>query len=189
MSIININNKVINLFYLNNTIKEYSLPETFTDFKTEIKSLYHIDSRLNEELSFIYIYIENEKENKIQIKNEKNYSDMINRIEDKIKDKTILIEIEKSSNNLSQKNPETFEEEIKNVVEKELKNAGERIIKSLSLNSKKYYPSSKIQVLICDKCAELIKGDIFKSAKNVEEKYFCEKCSFKMEDEPMFVIH
>ena len=191
-----IENDRAKLFYLNNIINNYELPEFFEDFKNDIKTLYHIDSRLNEEISFIYIFLEKEnnkekeKEKNIEIKTEEDYNLMKKRIKvNQIKDKTILIEIEKNSNNLSRKIPETFEEKIQNVVERELKNAGERIRKYLSSNNKKYYPSSKVQVRTCDDCQEIIKGDIFKDVKNVEEKYYCEKCSFKRNDEPMFVIH
>ena len=182
-----------NLFYLNNIIKDYVFPDTFEEFKTDIKTLYHIDSRLNDEISFIYIFLEknknNEKEKIIEIKTKDDYNLMKQRILNEIKGKTILIEIENNSNDLNRKIPETFEEIIQNVVERELKNAGERIRKYLSSNNKKYYPTSKIQDRLCESCGEIIKGDIYKNVKNVEEKYYCEKCSFNMDDEPMFVIH
>ena len=52
-----IENDKAKLFYLNNIINNYELPEFFEDFKNDIKTLYHIDSRLNEEISFIlYIF-------------------------------------------------------------------------------------------------------------------------------------
>ena len=181
------NNTKANLFYLNNIIKDYVFPDTLEEFKTDIKTLYHIDSRLNDEISIIYIFLEKEKI--IEIKTKDDYNLMKKRILNEIKDKTILIEIENNTNGLNRKIPETFEEKIQNVVEKELKNAGERIRKYLSSNNKKYYPATKIQDRVCESCGEIIKGDIYKIVKNVEEKYYCEKCSFNMNDEPMFVIH
>ena len=86
--------------------------------------------------------------------------------------------------------PETFEEEIKLVVEEELNNAAERIKKYLTLNNKKLSNKQdlKIQDKICEECHELIVGDIFKNVLDVEEKYYCEKCSFEI-DGPKFIVH
>ena len=195
MSEINKNkNDRANLFYFNNTINDYDLPENLSSFISDIKELFQIDSRLNEEINLTYIFLDkdknkNTKEKIIEIKSDDDYKKMKERLANEIKDQNILIEIENNSNNiLERKAPETFEEEIQNIVERELKNAGERIIKYLSSNDKKSYPASKIQDKICSECNNIIIGDIYKSAKNVEEKYYCENCSFNIND-PMFVIH
>ena len=181
-----------NLFYLNNIIKDYNLPESFKDLKSDIKELYHIDPRLNDEISLVYIFLDKEKNNikekNIEVKTEDDYISMKKRITNEIKDKTLLIEIENNINNINRKIPKTFEEEMQRIIERELKNAGERIRKYLSSNNKKYYPASKLQDKICDSCGEIIKGDIYKNAINIEEKYYCEKCSLNI-NEPMFVIH
>ena len=181
-----------NLFYLNNTIKDYNLPESFKDLKSDLKELYNIDPRLNDEISLFYNFLEKEKNNtkerNEEVKSEDDYLLMKKRIINEVKDKTLLVEIGKNINNTYRKIPETFEEEMQSVIERELKNAGERIRKYLSSDIKKYYPASKVQDKICDSCGEIIKGDIYKNAINIEEKYYCEKCSLNI-NEPMFVIH
>ena len=189
------NNPKANLFYFNNTIKDYDLPETLFNFKSEIKELFHIDSRLNDEINIIYIFLQKNKNNNtekyIEVKLEDDYKIMKERLATgkEIKENTILIEIENNLNNINERKiPETFEEEIQNVVERELKNASERIINYLSSNDKKNYPASKIQDKECCVCNEIINGDIYKNAVNIEEKYYCEKCSININD-PMFVIH
>ena len=188
------NNSKVNLFYFNNTIKDYDLPETLFNFKSELKELFQIDSRLNEEINIIYIFVQKNKNNNIEkyieVKLEDDYKIMKERLgKEDIKDNTILIEIENNLNNINERKvPETFEEEIQNVVERELKNASERIINYLSSNDKKNYPASKIQDKECCVCNEIINGDIYKNAVNIEEKFYCEKCSININD-PMFVIH
>ena len=188
------NNPKVNLFYFNNTIKDYDLPETLFNFKSELKELFQIDSRLNEEINIIYIFVQKNKNNNIEkyieVKLEDDYKIMKERLgKEDIKDNTILIEIENNLNNINERKvPETFEEEIQNVVERELKNASERIINYLSSNNKKSYPGSKVQDKECCVCNEIINGDIYKNAVNIEEKYYCEKCSININD-PMFVIH
>ena len=188
------NNPKANLFYFNNTIKDYDLPETLFNFKSEIKELFHIDSRLNDEINIIYIFLQKNKndntEKYIEVKLEDDYKIMKERLgKEDIKDNTILIEIENNLNNINERKvPETFEEEIQNVVEREIKNASERIINYLSSNNKKSYPGSKVQDKECCVCNEIINGDIYKNAVNIEEKYYCEKCSININD-PMFVIH
>ena len=181
-----------NLFYLNNTIEDYNLPESFKDLKSDIKELYNLDPRLNDEISLFYIFLEKEKkdikEKTIEVKTEEDYILMKKRIINDIKDKTILIEIENNKNNIDRRIHETFEEKMQSIIERELKNAGERIRNYLSSNNKKYYPASKVQDKMCDKCGEIINGDIYKNAINIEEKYYCEKCSLDI-SEPMFVIH
>ena len=184
------NNNKFNLFYLNTTIKEYELPENFSKFKSDIKELFNIDSRLNEEINIIYALLKKERkqtiEKNIEVKTEDDYQSMKTSNINEIKDKTILIEIEK--NDIRRKLPETFEEEIKNVVESEIRDAGERIRQYLSISDKKYYPSTKIQDKNCDECKDIIVGDIYKNALKVENKFYCEKCSLNIND-PMFVIH
>ena len=182
----------VNLFYFNNIIKNYSLPESFKDLKTDIKNLFNIDSRLNKE---IFVYYKLLKENKdigkekyIEVKSDEDYQMMKKYISNDSLDKTLLIEIRKNINDDIRKVSEKFEDEIKIIVENELRNAGERIKQYLSSYSKKYYPSSKIQDKICDDCKEIICGDIYKNALKIEEKFYCEQCSFKIND-PMFVIH
>ena len=187
------NNPKVNLFYFNNTIKDYDLPETLLNFKSELKELFHIDSKFNEEINIIYILFQKNKNNNIEkyieVKLEDDYKIMKERLGKEIKDNTILIEIENNLNNINKRKvPETFEEEIQNIVERELKNASERIINYLSSNDKKNYPASKIQDKECCVCNEIINGDIYKNAVNIEEKYYCEKCSININD-PMFVIH
>ena len=185
-----LNNNKFNLFYLNTTIKEYELPENFSNFKSDIKELFNIDSRLNEEINIIYVLLKKEKkqtiEKNIDVKTEDDYQNMKTSNINEIKDQTILIEIEK--NDIRRKLPETFEEEIKSVVEREIRDAGERIRQCLSISDKKYYPSTKIQDKKCDECKDIIAGDIYKNALKVENKFYCEKCSLNIND-PMFVIH
>ena len=178
-----------NLFYSNTNINDYDLPETLKEFKSDIKKLFKIDSRLNNEIHIIYISLEKKQLKKnIEVKTEDEYKAMRDKIENQIKDHTVLIEIGDNLNDVGRKKPETFEEEIRCVVERELKNAAENITKCLTSNYQKLYLNSKIQDKNCGDCGELIIGDTYKSAINGEEKYFCEKCSFKI-NEPMFIIH
>ena len=120
-----------NLFYLNNTIEDYNLPESFKDLKSDIKELYNLDPRLNDEISLFYFFLEKEKNNikekTIEVKTEEDYILMKKRIINDIKDKTILIEIENNKNNIDRKIYERFEEKMQSIIERELKNAGERI--------------------------------------------------------------
>ena len=183
----------VNLFYFNNTINDYELPESFLNFKEDIKELFHIDSNLNNEIFLFYTYLENEKDKvkkiNIVVNTEDDYKTMRNRVQKEIENKTILIEIENGSVNIIRKNPETFEEEIQCVVEREIKKAAERIRKCLSSNSEKYSYSKK-QDKICEKCNQIIYGNIYKNALKVEEKYYCENCAFNLkDDDPMFIIH
>ena len=114
------NNSKVNLFYFNNTIKDYDLPETLLSFKSELKELFHIDSKFNEEINIIYILFQKNKNNNIEkyieVKLEDDYKIMKERLGKEIKDNTILIEIENNLNNINERKvPETFEEEIQNV--------------------------------------------------------------------------
>ena len=183
-----------NLYYFNSTVKDYELPESFLIFKEDIKEMFNIDSNINDELSLFYTFLDVDKMNKekkkiTKVKTQEDYKEMRDRIQTKIEDKTILIEIEKDSVNANRKAPETFEEEIQCVVEREIKDAAERIRKYLSSNSKKY-PYSKKQDKQCCNCNGLIYGDMYKKAKEIEEQYYCEKCALELnDDEPLFVIH
>ena len=182
------------LFYCNTTVEDYELPESFLIFKEDIKEMFNIDSNINDELSLFYTFLDVDKQNKekkkiTKVNTQDDYKEMRDRIQTKIEDKTILIEIEKDSFNVSRKAPETFEEEIQCVVEREIKNAAERIRKFLSSNSKRY-PYSKKQDKQCSKCSGLIYGDMYKKAKDIQEQYYCEKCALELnDDEPLFVIH
>jgi hypothetical protein len=183
-----------NLYYFNSTVKDYELPESFLIFKEDIKEMFNIDSNINDELSLFYTFLDVDKMNKekkkiTKVKTQEDYKEMRDRIQSKIEDKTILIEVEKDSFNSNRKVPETFEEEIQCVVEREIKDAAERIRKFLSSNSKRY-PYSKKQDKQCYKCNGLIYGDIYKKAKEIAEQYYCEKCALDLnDDEPLFVIH
>ena len=186
------NNFLATLFYSNSKISDYDLPESLEDFKSDIQELFLIDSRLNNELSISYTLCKdkNKMEKKVVVKTEDEYKIMRKGIENEIKDKTIIIEIEKNVNDLRMKSPKTFEEQIQLVVERELKNASERIINSLSSDNKKLYPNLIIQdkTYKCGDCGKLIIGDIYKNAIKAEEKFYCENCSFKI-NEPMFIVH
>ena len=107
--------------------------------------------------------------------------------ESEIKDNTILIEIDKVPSETNRTIPETYEEEIQCVVERELKGAAERIKKYLS-GKKNCYPCAKSHKKICSKCGRSIFGDLYKSVTDIEEKYYCERCSFSQK-EPCFIIH
>ena len=174
------------LSYSNNKIEDYDLPESFKDFKSDIKEKFFKDSKLNDEISIFYFLGKDKNEKKEEVKTEDEYKTMRNGIASEIKDHTIFIEI---GNNSSIKDPKTFEEEIQFVVERELKNASERIINSLSVDSKKLSPNVLIQDKDkCGDCGKLISGDIYKNVINAEEKFYCEKCSLKIK-EPMFIVH
>ena len=186
------NNFLGTLFYSNSKISDYVFPESFEDFKSDIQKLFLIDSRLINELSISYTLCKdkNKMQKKVVVKTEDEYKIMRKGIENEIKDKTIIIEIEKNANNLRMKSPKTFEEQIQLVVERELKNASERIINSLSSDNKKLYPNLIMQdkTYKCGDCGKLIYGDIYKNAIKAEEKFYCENCSFKI-NEPMFIVH
>ena len=181
-----------NLSYSDSTLKDIELPENLTEFKSSIKGLFNIDSKLNNEISITYILlgIENNKdiESTIEVKTEDEYKKMRNIITNEIKGNNINIEIKKNSNIINKKKPETFEEEIQCVVETELKNAAERIKNCLSSKNKKIYPETITQIKTCTKCEELIKGNIYKKVLDVKEDFYCEKCSLDI-NEPMFIFH
>ena len=190
-----LNNLKANIFYLNNTINDFELPLSLNEFRTQINDLFHIESRSNDEIFVLYTYIaeddedNKEKEQNLETKTNEDYILLLKRIKnDEVKDKNILIETDKIPSEICRKNPETFEDEIHFVVERELKAAAENIKKYLSGN-KKCYPSAKSRKnKICSQCCRTIIGDIYKSVTDIEEKIYCEKCSF-MRKEPTFIIH
>ena len=175
-----------NIFYSNCTIKDFTLPDELSFFKSEIMELFHIDQQLYNQIIISYIHKQNDKEKLIEIKTENDYNDIKQKINE-IKDKTILIEVQKDTKKIDSKIPSAFEEEIQMVVEREIRMAGERIRNYLSSNNKNNNELKK-RDKTCDDCKELITGDIYKNAINVEEKYYCEKCAFKIND-PMFIVH
>ena len=192
-------NQTSNIFYLNNTINNFELPLSLNEFRSQIKDLFHIE-KSNEEIFVIYTYLGEEddedddknnkqKEKTLEAKTDNDYRLLLKRIkEDEVKNKTILIEIDKLPSQISRKNPETFEEEIQYVIERELKNAAENIKKYLSGNKKCYPLLKNRKNKICSRCLRIITGDIYKSVTDIDEKIFCEKCSFIQKD-PTFIIH
>ena len=189
-----------NIFYLNNTINNFEMPLSLDEFRTQIKDLFHIEEKTNDEIFLLYTYLgedeedddgekEKEKEKFLEAKTDNDYHLLLKRIkDDQVKDKTIIIETDKLPSQISRKNPETFEEEIQYVIERELKAAAENIKRYLSGN-KKCYPSVKNRKnKICSRCCRNIKGDIYKSVTDIEERIYCEKCSFNQKD-PTFIIH
>ena len=178
-----------NIYFLNSTIQDVELPIYLNEFRDKVKDLFLIENRKNDEIFVIYSIEEEGKEITIEVKTDKNYEELLNTIKNsEIKDNTILIEIDKVPSETNRTIPESFEKEIQCVVERELKGAAERIKKYLSGN-KKCYPCSKIhKKKICSKCGRNILGDIYKSVTDIEEKYYCERCSFNQK-EPCFIIH
>ena len=176
------------VYFLNSTIKEVELPISLNEFREKIKGLFLIKNRKNDEIFVIYSKEENESETTIEVKTDEDYIKLLKTIkESKIKDNTILIEIDKVPSETNRTIPETYEEEIQCVVERELKGAAERIKKYLS-GKKNCYPCAKSHKKICSKCGRSIFGDLYKSVTDIEEKYYCERCSFSQK-EPCFIIH
>ena len=176
------------VYFLNSTIKEVELPISLNEFREKIKGLFLIKNRKNDEIFVIYSKEENESEITIEVKTDEDYIKLLKTIkESEIKDNTILIEIDKVPSETNRTIPETYEEEIQCVVERELKGAAERIKKYLS-GKKNCYPCAKSHKKICSKCGRSIFGDLYKSVTDIEEKYYCERCSFSQK-EPCFIIH
>ena len=176
------------IYFLNNTIKEVELPISLNEFREKIKDLFLIKNRKNDEIFVIYSKEENGSETSIEVKTDEDYIELLKTIkESEIKDNTILIEIDKVPSETNRTIPESYEEEIKCVVERELKGAAERIKKYLSGN-KKCYPCAMSHKKMCSKCGRNIYGDLYKSVTDIEEKYYCERCSFNQK-EPCFIIH
>ena len=176
------------VYFLNSTIKEVELPISLNEFRGKIKGLFLIKNRKNDEIFVIYSKEENDSETTIEVKTDEDYIKLLKTIkESEIKDNTILIEIDKVPSETNRTIPETYEEEIQCVVERELKGAAERIKKYLS-GKKNCYPCAKSHKKICSKCGRSIFGDLYKSVTDIEEKYYCERCSFSQK-EPCFIIH
>ena len=176
------------IYFLNSTIKEVELPISLNEFREKIKDLFLIKNRKNDEIFVIYSKEENGSETSIEVKTDEDYIELLKTIkESEIKDNTILIEIDKVPSETNRTIPESYEEEIKCVVERELKGAAERIKKYLSGN-KKCYPCAMSHKKMCSKCGRNIYGDLYKSVTDIEEKYYCERCSFNQK-EPCFIIH
>ena len=176
------------IYFLNNTIKEVELPISLNEFREKIKDLFLIKNRKNDEIFVIYSKEENGSETSIEVKTDEDYIELLKTIkESEIKDNTILIEIDKVPSETNRTIPESYEEEIQCVVERELKGAAERIKKYLSGN-KKCYPCAMSHKKMCSKCGRSIFGDLYKSVTDIEEKYYCERCSFSQK-EPCFIIH
>ena len=176
------------IYFLNNTIKEVELPISLNEFREKIKDLFLIKNRKNDEIFVIYSKEENGSETSIEVKIDEDYIELLKTIkESEIKDNTILIEIDKVPSETNRTIPDSYEEEIQCVVERELKGAAERIKKYLSGN-KKCYPCAMSHKKMCSKCCRSIYGDLYKSVTDIEEKYYCERCSFSQK-EPCFIIH
>ena len=176
------------VYFLNSTIKEVELPISLNEFREKIKDLFLIKNRKNDEIFVIYSKEENGSETSIEVKTDEDYIELLKTIkESEIKDNTILIEIDKVPSETNRTIPESYEEEIQCVVERELKGAAERIKKYLSGN-KKCYPCAMSHKKMCSKCGRSIYGDLYKSVTDIEEKYYCERCSFNQK-EPCFIIH
>ena len=176
------------IYFLNSTIKDVELPISLNEFREKIKDLFLIKNRKNDEIFVIYSKEENGSETSIEVKTDEDYIELLKTIkESEIKDNTILIEIDKVPSETNRTIPESYEEEIQCVVERELKGAAERIKKYLSGN-KKCYPCAMSHKKMCSKCGRSIYGDLYKSVTDIEEKYYCERCSFNQK-EPCFIIH
>ena len=176
------------VYFFNSTIKEVELPISLNEFREKIKDLFLIKNRKNDEIFVIYSKEENGSETSIEVKTDEDYIELLKTIkESEIKDNTILIEIDKVPSETNRTIPDSYEEEIQCVVERELKGAAERIKKYLSGN-KKCYPCAMSHKKMCSKCCRSIYGDLYKSVTDIEEKYYCERCSFNQK-EPCFIIH
>ena len=176
------------IYFLNSTIKDVELPISLNEFREKIKDLFLIKNRKNDEIFVIYSKEENGSETSIEVKTDEDYIELLKTIkESEMKDNTILIEIDKVPSETNRTIPESYEQEIQCVVERELKGAAERIKKYLSGN-KKCYPCAMSHKKMCSKCGRSIYGDLYKSVTDIEEKYYCERCSFNQK-EPCFIIH
>ena len=120
------------------------------------------------------------------VKNEyKQLLDLIRQQE--IKGETIYIETGRIPEEISRETSTTFEQEIEYLIKAQLKAAGERIKKGLS-GKMELNPCSKQQKKKCDKCGEVIIGDMFRGVLDKDRKIYCNKCSYTP-NMPMFVIH
>ena len=194
-------NLTINLYYLNNTIKDYELPLNLNELRIKVKKLFHIKNKTNEEILFLYNITkevkgdeeEEDEENKkkevtVEVKTDDDYILLLKRIKsDELKNDTIFVETDKCIG-ISSKNPETFEEEIECVIKNELKLAGERIKKYLSGLNKCYPTTKNPEQNQCNTCNKIISGKIFRTIVEQDEKNYCEKCSL-LYPKPLFIIN
>ena len=181
-----------NVSYLNNTIKDLSLPNNLYTFREKIKAIFQIQNKPDE--IFINYTIQELNEDKkkvdriIEVNIEEEYKTLLKKINSqKIKDDIIYIETERVPIEISREIPQTFDEEIECLIKTHLMAAKERIKERL-LGKKESYPMSKIQNKICAKCKHNIIGDIFREVSTTGQKTYCEKCSYSI-NIPMFVIH
>ena len=192
----NLNLQTCKLSYMNNTINDFELPETLNEFRKKVKSLFLLESKNNEDIVIMYIYHtdnddDKDNDNLLEVKTDENYNLMLTRLKNNnIKDSKISIETDKLPSIISRTNPNTFDKEIQSVILCELKAAGDRIKKYLSGN-KKCYPLTKKEkeedFKICCKCEKCIIGNSYRSVTDIEEKIYCEKCSYLQKD-PIFII-
>ena len=189
---INLDDIKTNISYLNNSLKDFSLPSTLYKFREKIKSIFQIENK-TDEIFIIYTIQEMNEEKKkvekiIEIKMEEDYKLLLNRINSQqVKDDIIFIETERVPDGISREIPQNFDDEIECLIKTHLMAAKERIKEGL-LGKKELYPSSKINNKLCSKCRHKIIGDIFREVTTTEQKIYCEKCSYSL-NIPMFVIH
>ena len=181
----------INVFYMNNKIPDFKLPSSLNQFRNIIKHSFLRENKNIEEISVIYFFIYKEKdkpkEKIIDVKTDTDYITMLNRIKsNEIKDGSIYIETDKIPNETSRINSKNFEEEIQYLIECQLKNAGEKIKKYFA--TKQNCSTKNEENIVCSNCYKVIMGSIYRSVIDINEKYFCEKCSFIKKD-PVFIIH
>ena len=184
----------INVFYMNNKVNDFVLPTSLNEFRNKVKHCFLIENKNNEEISVLYFYKSNNEKDKVKekiidVKADKDYILMLNRIKsDDIKGNTVYIETDKVPSETSRLNSNNFEEEIHYLIECELKTAGEKIKKYLAANKNCFGSTKNEEKKVCSRCSKDIVGKIFRSVKDINDKYFCEKCSFIQKD-PIFIIH
>ena len=189
-----LNLETCKLSYMNNEIKDFELPQTLNEFRKKIKSLFLLESKINEDIIIIYTYQTDDENDKdkdklLEVKTDENYDLMLKRLKsDNIQDNKISIETDKLPSIISRTSQNSFEEEIKSVILCELKAAGDRIKKYLSGNKNCHPLTKKDDINTCSKCDKIIVGNIYRSVLDIEEKIYCEKCSYVQKD-PVFIIN
>ena len=121
-----------NVSYLNNTIKDLSLPNNLYTFREKIKAIFQIQNKPDE--IFINYTIQELNEDKkkvdriIEVNIEDEYKSLLKKINSqKIKDDIIYIETERVPIEISREIPQTFDEEIECLIKTHLMAAKERI--------------------------------------------------------------
>ena len=184
----------INVFFMNNKVNDFQLPSSLNELRKKVKQTFLIENKNNEEISIIYFFKSNNKKDKIkekiiEVKLDGDYITMLNRIKsDEIKEDTIYIETDKIPNETSRINSKNFEEEMHYLIECELRTAGEKIKKYLVANKNCFTEAKNEENKACSRCGKDIEGNVYRSVIDIDEKYFCEKCSFIQKD-PIFIIH